>query len=654
MPDSGCWPTGAGGGAQRLGRAGRGPASGSRMLPVLAAPVWVARLRGRRPGGAVRGARRYPAAAPVAVLTCDSRSAALGFLPDPLWPHLGYLLGLALLAGVALLALARGRGPAAAGGPCWPSPRPAWSWSGRPGPRLVTLPDRRGRCSGPAERGPASDPDRGRATRCLDLSRRRPRPQLRRGRDPDGLRLPGVRPGAGQLHARAVAPGGRPARRPARRPHPGPDGAGPAASGACRGTEVQVPESGGADPGRGPARRLLVWLYLRCALGRRATASTPPRATTPRARRQALGAAGQRDADPARSWTGRDRRPGSPAHAPRRTPGRRGRRGHGRAAGRPGPGRAGPALGAAAGGHPARRRAAGTAAMRRRLPGTGCGRCPGGGWPGWPPAGCCSPGSWSASPTTPAPASLLFRWAALPARGRRGGPGRPGDRPAPRPAAGRAGAALARPWPCAWPAGWPSGRRRSWPWRCCWTARPAGRPPTWPAGRCRTSWLATAAGFLAAGRTSVLGGGAAALAAVVGLATAGRAWPAWFPVQLGAVPGDPHWQASRAWMVAVSLGPGRGGAAGRAPHRPGPGAAAAGAAPGPAPGSEARARNMMGAAAGMDAAGHGRRAGSPPARPPTTSWSRAVAAGDRAALELLYRRHAPWLAGRLAARTSSR
>jgi RNA polymerase sigma-70 factor (ECF subfamily) len=33
---------------------------------------------------------------------------------------------------------------------------------------------------------------------------------------------------------------------------------------------------------------------------------------------------------------------------------------------------------------------------------------------------------------------------------------------------------------------------------------------------------------------------------------------------------------------------------------------------------------------------------------------RAVAAGDRTALDLLYRRHAPWLAGRLAARTSSR
>jgi RNA polymerase sigma factor (sigma-70 family) len=33
---------------------------------------------------------------------------------------------------------------------------------------------------------------------------------------------------------------------------------------------------------------------------------------------------------------------------------------------------------------------------------------------------------------------------------------------------------------------------------------------------------------------------------------------------------------------------------------------------------------------------------------------RAVAGGDRRALELLYRRHAPWLAGRLTARTSSR
>ena len=64
--------------------------------------------------------------------------------------------------------------------------------------------------------------------------------------------------------------------------------------------------------------------------------------------------------------------------------------------------------------------------------------------------------------------------------------------------------------------------------------------------------LATAVGFLAASRTSVLGGGAAAMAVVVGLSMAGRAWPAWFPVQLRSVPGDPHWQSSRAWMVAGS------------------------------------------------------------------------------------------------------
>jgi hypothetical protein len=65
--------------------------------------------------------------------------------------------------------------------------------------------------------------------------------------------------------------------------------------------------------------------------------------------------------------------------------------------------------------------------------------------------------------------------------------------------------------------------------------------------------LATAAGFLAANLTSVLGGGAAAMAAMVGLDTAGRVWPAGFPIQLRSVPGAPHWQASRAWMVAGSL-----------------------------------------------------------------------------------------------------
>ena len=65
--------------------------------------------------------------------------------------------------------------------------------------------------------------------------------------------------------------------------------------------------------------------------------------------------------------------------------------------------------------------------------------------------------------------------------------------------------------------------------------------------------LATAAGFLAANLTSVLGGGAAAMAAMVGLDMAGRGWPAGFPVQLRSVPGSPLWQASRVWMVGLSL-----------------------------------------------------------------------------------------------------
>jgi hypothetical protein len=67
-------------------------------------------------------------------------------------------------------------------------------------------------------------------------------------------------------------------------------------------------------------------------------------------------------------------------------------------------------------------------------------------------------------------------------------------------------------------------------------------------------WLATAVAFAAGAWTSVLGGGAAAMAIAVGLSLAARAWPAWFPVQLGSVPGDPRWQSSRAWMVGFGLG----------------------------------------------------------------------------------------------------
>jgi RNA polymerase sigma-70 factor, ECF subfamily len=61
---------------------------------------------------------------------------------------------------------------------------------------------------------------------------------------------------------------------------------------------------------------------------------------------------------------------------------------------------------------------------------------------------------------------------------------------------------------------------------------------------------------------------------------------------------------------------------------------------------------VTGAAAGMDAAGT-RASRVTTGTAGDDELVGAVAAGDRVALELLYRRHAPWLAARLAARTSS-
>jgi len=66
--------------------------------------------------------------------------------------------------------------------------------------------------------------------------------------------------------------------------------------------------------------------------------------------------------------------------------------------------------------------------------------------------------------------------------------------------------------------------------------------------------LVSTAGFLAARVTSTLGGGAAALTTVIALDVAARAWPTGFPIQFLSVPGDPYWQASRAWIVGGSLG----------------------------------------------------------------------------------------------------
>jgi hypothetical protein len=87
-----------------------GRVSGSRMVAVLAAPVWLALcvvvgFPGLIPASSVAVQNLAP------VLNLPYRSAAYGFLPDPLWPHLGYLFGLTVLVGALLVVLvARGGG----------------------------------------------------------------------------------------------------------------------------------------------------------------------------------------------------------------------------------------------------------------------------------------------------------------------------------------------------------------------------------------------------------------------------------------------------------------------------------------------------------------------------------------------------------------
>ena len=114
MPGCGCSPTGCWRWCGRVGRVRGRAVQRPRMASVLAAPVWV----GVRDGGWLAGdvggepALAVQRLAPLlAFNSATDRSAEFGFLPDSLWPHLGYLLGLVLLAGVGLLLLAaRGGG----------------------------------------------------------------------------------------------------------------------------------------------------------------------------------------------------------------------------------------------------------------------------------------------------------------------------------------------------------------------------------------------------------------------------------------------------------------------------------------------------------------------------------------------------------------
>ena len=71
--------------------------SGSRLVALLAGLVWFVLCM---VAGDPWGHRLSPV-----LLQIGPQSVEFGFVPDPLWPHLGYLLGLVLLVGAGLLTL---------------------------------------------------------------------------------------------------------------------------------------------------------------------------------------------------------------------------------------------------------------------------------------------------------------------------------------------------------------------------------------------------------------------------------------------------------------------------------------------------------------------------------------------------------------------
>jgi hypothetical protein len=82
-----------------------GRLSGSRLAAVLAGVLWYLLCMFAADSGMSPAYRLAPA-----LMQEGPRSVEFGFLPDPFWPHLAYLLGLVLLAGLLLGLVACGSG----------------------------------------------------------------------------------------------------------------------------------------------------------------------------------------------------------------------------------------------------------------------------------------------------------------------------------------------------------------------------------------------------------------------------------------------------------------------------------------------------------------------------------------------------------------
>jgi hypothetical protein len=116
-----------------------GRLTGSRLVAVLAAPVWVSLSMLVGGQGQTQAPLTVQNLAPVLFL--QNRSAVYGFLPDPLWPHLGYLLGLTMLVGALLLALGSRTGRRLPLTPLLAVAAAGLVLAGTAGARLLSFPD---------------------------------------------------------------------------------------------------------------------------------------------------------------------------------------------------------------------------------------------------------------------------------------------------------------------------------------------------------------------------------------------------------------------------------------------------------------------------------------------------------------------------------
>ena len=252
-----------------------GRLTGSRMVAVLAAPVWVVVCFLFMAGPSLRGISvSVQHLSPV--LNPQDHSAAYGLLPDPLWPHLAYLLGLTVLVGALLLALAsRGSSQRIPMRPLLVLAAVALVLSGTAGARLLALPDDL-LVLGPDRaswRPVYGEPDPQAEALFTDPGWSFPADDQARACAGDATLSVCVYPAYGQRLARDM----HKAIAPVARLFAGLPGAPtlvrmvPVGMGSCRNAEAQVPEAWVREPaGRSDqqTRSFYLGFYLDCALGR--------------------------------------------------------------------------------------------------------------------------------------------------------------------------------------------------------------------------------------------------------------------------------------------------------------------------------------------------------------------------------------------------